>query len=83
MELTQKDYDDRKARVAKGEGDDEDARLVKHYEANGFTATEGYDPDAAKAVKAEPAAPVDQPATAAGSTAHTDRSATSGRSNRK
>jgi hypothetical protein len=46
VELTQRDYDERKARVDKGEGDDEDARLVKHYEANGFT-TEGEAPQPA------------------------------------
>lgn len=46
MELTQKDYDERKARVDAGAGDDEDARLVKHYEANGFT-TEGNAPQPA------------------------------------
>jgi hypothetical protein len=67
MELTQQDYDARKARVDKGEGDDEDARLVKHYEVQGFKATEGYDPDA---VKAERTAPVDGPAVPA--VEHTD-----------
>lgn len=36
MQLTQKDYDERKQRVDAGDGDDEDARLVKHYEAEGF-----------------------------------------------
>lgn len=46
MELTQQDYDTRKARVDKGEGDDEDARLVKQYEAAGFTA--GGQADTAK-----------------------------------
>jgi hypothetical protein len=37
MELTQSDYEDRKSRVDAGTGDDEDARLVKHYERQGFT----------------------------------------------
>lgn len=37
MEMTQQDYDDRKARVDAGTGDDEDARLVKEYERQGFT----------------------------------------------
>jgi hypothetical protein len=36
MQLTQQDYDARKARVEDGTGDDEDARLVKHYEAEGY-----------------------------------------------
>lgn len=39
MELTQADYDERKNRVNAGSGDDEDARLVKHYEDNGFELT--------------------------------------------
>lgn len=36
MELTQKDYNERKARLDAGTGDDEDARLVKLYEREGF-----------------------------------------------
>lgn len=36
MQLTQQDYDARKQRVEDGTGDDEDARLVKHYESEGF-----------------------------------------------
>lgn len=53
MKLTQKDYDARKARVVAGSGDDEDARLVKHYEANGFT-TEGSAPQPAGDTDAAP-----------------------------
>jgi len=36
MELTQADYEERKVRIEDGTGDDEDARLVKHYERQGF-----------------------------------------------
>jgi hypothetical protein len=38
MEMTQRDYDDRKKRVDDGTGDDEDARLVKLYESEGYQA---------------------------------------------
>lgn len=31
MEMTQADYEERKQRIADGEGTDEDRRLVKHY----------------------------------------------------
>jgi hypothetical protein len=37
MELTQQDYEERKAHVDDGTADDEDRRLVKHYERQGFT----------------------------------------------
>lgn len=40
MELTQKDYEERVNRVAAGNGDDEDLRLVKHYEDEGFSTRE-------------------------------------------
>ena len=36
VQLTQQDYDERKQRVEDGTGDDEDRRLVKHYESEGF-----------------------------------------------
>lgn len=36
MELTRKDFKERAARVADGTADDEDARLVKHYQRQGF-----------------------------------------------
>lgn len=36
MQMTQKDYDERKARVNEGVATDEDLRLVKQYEAEGF-----------------------------------------------
>lgn len=36
MQMTQKDYDERKARVNDGVATDEDLRLVKQYEAEGF-----------------------------------------------
>lgn len=36
VKLTQKDYEDRKARVEDGSADDDDRRLVKHYEREGF-----------------------------------------------
>ena len=36
MKMTQKDYDERAARIAAGQGDDEDRRLVEHYEREGF-----------------------------------------------
>jgi hypothetical protein len=39
MELTQRDYDERKARVEQGIGDDDDRRLVKQYESEGFEAS--------------------------------------------
>lgn len=53
MKLTQKDYDTRKARVVAGAGDDEDARLVKHYERQGFT-TEGAAPQPASGPELTP-----------------------------
>lgn len=40
MEMTQQDYDDRKTRVAAGNGTDEDLRLVKLYESEGFSSDE-------------------------------------------
>lgn len=46
MELTQSDYDERKARVAAGNGTDEDLRLVKHYEDQGFSAQPVDEPKA-------------------------------------
>lgn len=36
MDMTQSDYDERLTRVAEGTADDEDRRLVKHYEREGF-----------------------------------------------
>jgi hypothetical protein len=38
MELTQKDYDERKRRLADGtsQNPDEDTRLVEHYEREGY-----------------------------------------------
>lgn len=38
MELTQQDYDDRRARIDDGTADDEDRRLVKHYMLEGYGA---------------------------------------------
>lgn len=46
MKMTQQDYDDRKARADKGEGSDEDTRLVKLYEREGYTATPASPQDA-------------------------------------
>ncbi len=43
MQLTQEDYEDRKHRVDTDQGDDEDRRLVKHYEREGHTVREGGD----------------------------------------
>lgn len=43
MEMTQQDYDDRKARVDDGSGTDEDQRLVRQYEDAGYTATPAKD----------------------------------------
>lgn len=40
MEMTQTDYEERKQRIADGEGTDEDRRLVKHYEREGATSDE-------------------------------------------
>lgn len=40
MELTQSDYDERVARQAAGNGTDEDLRLIKHYEDQGFSTRE-------------------------------------------
>lgn len=37
VEMTQQDYDERKTRVAAGNGTDEDLRLVKLYESQGFS----------------------------------------------
>lgn len=37
MQLTQQDYNDRKARVDDDTATDEDRRLIKHYENEGFT----------------------------------------------
>lgn len=37
MELTQQDYDERRARLGTPDATDEDRRLVKHYEQNGFS----------------------------------------------
>lgn len=37
MKLTQADYEERKARMDAGAADDEDARLVKLYEREGFS----------------------------------------------
>lgn len=37
MELTQKDYEERINRRAAGQQTDEDLRLIKQYEANGFS----------------------------------------------
>lgn len=34
--MTQDDYDERLTRVADGTADDEDRRLIKHYEREGF-----------------------------------------------
>lgn len=36
MELTQRDFEERKARVDDGTASDEDRRLVKQYEAEGY-----------------------------------------------
>lgn len=36
MELTQGDYEERKARTLAGQGTDDDTRLVKLYEREGF-----------------------------------------------
>lgn len=53
MELTQQDYEQRYARIRDGEGTDEDRRLVKHYERQGFTHTDASEmPAAAPATKA-------------------------------
>jgi hypothetical protein len=37
MEMTQQDYDERKTKTVAEEGSDEDLRLVKLYEREGFT----------------------------------------------
>jgi hypothetical protein len=36
MEMTQRDFDERLARVEDGSADDEDLRLIKHYRREGF-----------------------------------------------
>lgn len=56
MELTQRDFDERKARVDQGTGDDEDARLVKQYEQAGYTPKSD-----GKAVDSPAPAKADQP----------------------
>jgi hypothetical protein len=43
MQLTQRDYETRKARVESGQGDDNDRRLVKHYEREGFAVKAAED----------------------------------------
>lgn len=42
MDMTQEDFEERAARVADGTADDEDKRLVKHYQREGFEV--GADP---------------------------------------
>lgn len=37
MKMTQGDYNERAARIDDGTADDEDRRLVEHYEREGFT----------------------------------------------
>ncbi len=37
MELTQQDYEERKSRIDAGTASDDDRRLVKHYERQGFS----------------------------------------------
>lgn len=37
MELTQQDYEERINRRAAGQSDDEDLRLIKHYEEQGYS----------------------------------------------
>lgn len=37
MKMTQSDYEERKARVESGAADDNDRRLVEHYEREGWT----------------------------------------------
>lgn len=41
MDLTQKDYDERKKRLNEGGDNDEDRRLVKLYESEGFEPSKG------------------------------------------
>ncbi|MET0916714.1 MAG: hypothetical protein ABWY81_11010 [Jiangellaceae bacterium] len=69
MELTQKDYDDRMARQAAGQATDEDLRLIKHYEEQGFSTRE--DSVGKQAVVDEPVAaePVKSAKATRGSTA--------------
>lgn len=38
MKMTQRDYEERLARVSEGTADDEDHRLVKHYQREGWTS---------------------------------------------
>lgn len=47
MEMTQQDYEARKQRVEAGVGTDEDARLVKQYERDGYTTEPKAEPDPA------------------------------------
>jgi hypothetical protein len=54
MKMTQQDYDARKARVDAGQGDDEDARLVKEYERQGFTPGRAAAPAAPEPDAPEP-----------------------------
>jgi len=53
MELNQADYEARVARRAAGQQSDEDNRLIKHYEANGFSTRD----DSAGKVKGATLAP--------------------------
>lgn len=59
MELTQSDYDERKARVADGTADDEDRRLVKHYEREGFEPSGDTPADASWLVDTDGTEPPD------------------------
>jgi len=59
MELNQADYEERINRRAAGQQTDEDNRLIKHYEANGFSTR---DDSAGKQPGATIAAPEDAPA---------------------
>lgn len=59
MEMTQSDYDERLTRVADGTADDEDRRLVKHYEREGFEPSGDAPADASWLVDTDGTEPPD------------------------
>lgn len=66
MKLEQQDYEDRKTRVASGAASDDDCRLVKLYEREGYAVK----PAPAMSVVTEPApTPVPTPAVSTPKTA--------------
>lgn len=76
MESTQQDFEDRKARIDAGTGSDEDRRLVKQYEKQGFAVGGAQQADRAP----DASRPADVDADAADAE---DKTSGRGRTNRK